>query len=135
MAATPPAHIKIQAVLEEPPACLQAILDIIHAQGTGSNPLNPPDEEGPGPVQPPDEEGHGPVQLPVRMRPIQGMMMATLGWVEGPLGAPVEQTSIGSTNIEGPILKEFLRLLAVAWRNAEFVSVTIVAKDAAEASV
>ena len=134
MAATP-AHIKIKAVLEEPPACLEAILDIIHAQGTGANPLNPPDEEGPGPVQPPDEEGHGPVQLPVRLRPIQGMMMATLGWVEGPSGDPMENTRIGEANIEGPILKEFLHLLAVAWHNAELVSVTIIAKDAAEASV
>ena len=51
------------------------------------------------------------------------------------MGTPVEQTSIGSTNIEGPILKEFLHLLAVAWHNAELVSVTIIAKDAAEASV
>ena len=75
------------------------------------------------------------MQLPVRLRPIQGMMMATLGWVEGPSGDPVEQTRIGSTNIEGPILKEFLHLLAVAWHNAEMVSVTIIAKDAAEASV
>ena len=70
MAATPPAHIKIQAVLEEPPACLEAILDIIHAQGTGSNPLelllSPPDEEGPGPAQPPDEEGP---------RPVRGLLM------------------------------------------------------------
>ena len=97
--------------------------------------MQPPDEEGPRPVQPPDEEGHGPVQLPVRLRPIQGMMMATLGWVEGPSGDPMENTRIGETNIEGPILKEFLKLLAVAWDNAEMVSVTIISKDAAEASV
>ena len=63
------------------------------------------------------------------------MMMATLGWVEGPSGDPMENTRIGETNVEGPILKEFLHLLAVAWRNAEMVSVTIIAKDAAGASV
>ena len=61
--------------------------------------------------------------------------MATLGWVEGPSGDPMVQTRIGEANIEGPLLKEFMRLLAVTWDNAELVSVTIISKDAAEASV